>query len=80
MNWIKNNPIKSILIALVAIYVIVSLIKKQWMPWKWFAASGTTITRTTTTTEKTEGDGSAPFSDTLDALKKSLGKFEITAN
>ncbi len=77
MNWIKNNPIKSILIALAIIYVIISLFR-GWNPLKWFASAGSTTTRTTTTIETT--DGSAPFSDTLNALKKSLGNFQVSSN
>lgn len=75
MKWIKDNPWKSLFIALAVIYVVVSLFRKTWNPVNWFgsAASSTTTTTTTTTT----GDGSAPLSDTIDAMKKSLQSFQI---
>lgn len=37
---IKNNPWKTFFIALAATYVIISLVKRQWNPMKWFSTNG----------------------------------------
>ena len=37
-TWIKNNKLATAGIAIVLIYVIASLVKKEWNPMNWFAA------------------------------------------
>lgn len=45
-TWIKNNKLLTTLIAIALIYVIVSLIRKEWNPLKWFSADAANERRT----------------------------------
>ena len=42
-NWIKNNPWKSAGIAIVLIYAIMAIVKKEANPMNWFAAAGANL-------------------------------------